>query len=202
MNHGSHGSMGGMTNTTGSPPMQHVMMMMTMYFNTDMPFYLLFREWEIDTPGKLAGAFFGCFILAMLYEGVKSFRERLLAGNFAAKCPHCHAEDLKRNNEHTSTASTSRGPDGPQHTEASVSEGHVTERCRRSGGVDLGYFTKIHLMQTGLHVLHLIISYLAMLIVMTYNVYMFLAIVLGALFGYFIFFRRRFVLFNEQDCCH
>ncbi|VDN11801.1 unnamed protein product [Dibothriocephalus latus] len=68
--------------------------------------------------------------------------------------------------------------------------------------VDLGYFTKIHLMQTGLHVLHLILSYMAMLIVMTYNVYMFLAIVLGAMFGYFIFFRRRFVMFNEQDCCH
>ncbi|KAL7061228.1 hypothetical protein AAHC03_09902 [Spirometra sp. Aus1] len=174
-----------------------------MYFNTDMPFYLLFREWEIDTPGKLAGAFFGCFFLAMLYEGIKSFRERLLAGNFAAPCPHCHAEDLKRNNEHTSTACSSRGPGGPDHadTPSAVLEGHVSGRPR-SGGVDLGYFTKIHLMQTGLHVLHLIVSYMAMLVVMTYNVYMFLAIVLGAMFGYFIFFRRRFVMFNEQDCCH
>lgn len=55
-----------------------------MYFNTDLPFHLLFQAWYINTVGskdfrcltvilsiELVGACFGVFLLAILYEGIK-----------------------------------------------------------------------------------------------------------------------------------
>lgn len=71
----------------------------------------------------------------------------------------------------------------------------------RDSGIH-GFFSLAHLLQTGLHVLQLIISYFLMLIVMTYNVYLCLAVVLGAGLGYFLFFRRRFIMLNNLECCH
>ncbi len=65
-----------------------------------------------------------------------------------------------------------------------------------------GYCSSQHLLQTGLHVIQLIVSYILMLVVMTYNVYLCLAIALGAGVGYYLFFRERFVVLGNQECCH
>ncbi|KAH8383640.1 hypothetical protein KR009_009775, partial [Drosophila setifemur] len=49
------------------------------------------------------------------------------------------------------------------------------------------YFSCMHLVQTLLHVLQVFVSFLLMLIFMTFNVWLCLAILLGAGVGYFIF---------------
>lgn len=61
---------------------------------------------------------------------------------------------------------------------------------------------KTHILQTLLHMLQVAVSYLLMLIVMTYNVWLFLAVVLGASTGYFLFgwIRNRAVDVTEH--CH
>lgn len=60
----------------------------------------------------------------------------------------------------------------------------------------------MHILQTILHVVQLFISYILMLVFMTYNVYLCLSIALGAGLGYFLFFRERFVFLGNQECCH
>ncbi len=59
-----------------------------------------------------------------------------------------------------------------------------------------------HILQTVLHVVQLMISYILMLVVMTYNVYLCLGVVLGAGVCYYLFFRERFVVLGNQECCH
>lgn len=44
-----------------------------------------------------------------------------------------------------------------------------------------------HLTQTAIHVVHVVLGYLLMLVVMTYQVYLGIAVILGAGLGYFLF---------------
>ena len=64
----------------------------------------------------------------------------------------------------------------------------------------------LHIIQTLLHMLQVTISYFLMLIVMTYNVWLFIAVVLGAGTGYFLFARFRgpakMRLQDENEHCH
>ncbi|XP_052901005.1 high affinity copper uptake protein 1 [Anopheles moucheti] len=47
--------------------------------------------------------------------------------------------------------------------------------------------SRMHLVQTLLHLLQVSVSYILMLIVMTYNCWLCLAVVLGAMCGYYVF---------------
>ncbi|ETN58243.1 high affinity copper transporter [Anopheles darlingi] len=46
---------------------------------------------------------------------------------------------------------------------------------------------RVHIVQSLLHLVQVIVSYLLMLIVMTYNYWLCLAVVLGAMCGYYVF---------------
>ncbi|KAH9405603.1 hypothetical protein TYRP_001458 [Tyrophagus putrescentiae] len=67
-------------------------------------------------------------------------------------------------------------------------------------------FDKLHLLQTVLHGLQYVISYSLMLIAMTYQVYLCLAIVVGCAIGYFIFtplsarVRAKYQSFGDPCC--
>ena len=55
------------------------------------------------------------------------------------------------------------------------------------------------MVQTGLHVLQVGVGYLLMLVAMTYNGWLFLAICLGAGTGYFTFARSRHLFGSFRD---
>ena len=59
-----------------------------------------------------------------------------------------------------------------------------------------------HVLQTLLHVIQIVVSYFLMLIFMTYNVYLCLAVALGAGTGYFLFSWRRAVVVDINEHCH
>ena len=64
----------------------------------------------------------------------------------------------------------------------------------------------VHVIQTLLHMLQVTVSYFLMLIVMTYNVWLFIAVILGAGAGYFLFAKFRGpgtrILQDENEHCH
>ena len=59
-----------------------------------------------------------------------------------------------------------------------------------------------HMIQTLLHIIQMAISYLLMLIAMTYNTYLFLAVVFGAGLGHFLFAWRRSSVLDHNEHCH
>ncbi|CAF3658407.1 unnamed protein product [Rotaria sp. Silwood1] len=59
-----------------------------------------------------------------------------------------------------------------------------------------------HLIQTLLHILQMALSYLLMLVAMTFNIYLFFAIVLGAGLGHFLFGWRRSSVIDYNEHCH
>lgn len=63
-------------------------------------------------------------------------------------------------------------------------------------------FNKSHILQTILYIIQIILSYLLMLIVMTFNYWLFVAVILGSGIGYFLFGWLRERLINYNEHCH
>jgi len=63
-------------------------------------------------------------------------------------------------------------------------------------------FSHGHIIQTSLHMLQITVSYLLMLVFMTYNTWLCLSVVLGAGLGYFIFGLQRLTSIDVNEHCH
>lgn len=64
-------------------------------------------------------------------------------------------------------------------------------------------FNVPHYLQTVLHLGQVFISYILMLIVMLCNLWLILAVVLGAAVGYFVFGWLRKIAFKDSnECCY
>ena len=62
--------------------MAHSMDGMAMYFHGGCNETILFEFWKIDSVGGLVGSMIGCILLAVIYEGLKFYREHLFRQNF------------------------------------------------------------------------------------------------------------------------
>ncbi len=60
----------------------HHMDMMMMYFHGGYTEVILFDFWRINSLGGLIGSMIGCFLMGILYEGIKSYREYWMNGAF------------------------------------------------------------------------------------------------------------------------
>ncbi len=63
----------------------------------------------------------------------------------------------------------------------------------------------MHLLQSVLHVVQVGYGYLLMLVTMTYNGWLFLAVIFGAGVGYLVFAKGRNFMGNpreQNECCH
>lgn len=60
----------------------------------------------------------------------------------------------------------------------------------------------MHIYQTFLHVLQVTLSFLLMLVFMTYNVWLCLGVVVGAAIGYFLFGWKKSVIVDITEHCH
>lgn len=59
-----------------------------------------------------------------------------------------------------------------------------------------------HFLQTFLHIIQVVVSYVLMLVFMTYNAYLCIAVALGAGMGYFLFSWRKAVVVDITEHCH
>uniref|UniRef100_A0AAY5KRJ8 Copper transport protein n=1 Tax=Esox lucius TaxID=8010 RepID=A0AAY5KRJ8_ESOLU len=157
------------------------MMMPAFYFSPQMTFYfgyknveLLFAGLVINTPGEMVGACIGCFLLAVIYEGLKIGREFLLRRNQV---------NVRYNSMPVP------GADGTM-----LMETHKTVGQRM--------LSLAHLLQTFLHVIQVVVSYFLMLVFMTYNAYLCIAVAAGAGVGYFLFSWKKAVVVDITEHCH
>lgn len=61
---------------------------------------------------------------------------------------------------------------------------------------------KLHILQTLLHLIQVSVSYILMLIVMLFNLWLCLAIVSGAAVGYYFFGWIRRSKMDPNECCN
>ncbi|KAF3701594.1 High affinity copper uptake protein 1 Copper transporter 1 Solute carrier family 31 member 1 [Channa argus] len=143
----------------------HMGMAMTFYLGyTNVE--LLFSGLLINSPGEMVGACIGVFLLAVLYEGLKIGREVLMRRSQV---------NVRYN------SMPLPGADGTV-----LMETHKTVGQRM--------LSPAHFLQTMLHVVQVVVSYFLMLVFMTYNGYLCIAVAAGAGTGYFLFSWRKAVV--------
>uniref|UniRef100_A0A1B6IF45 Copper transport protein n=1 Tax=Homalodisca liturata TaxID=320908 RepID=A0A1B6IF45_9HEMI len=189
--HNAHGhDHNSMLQTSESPVTQssHVMMdhssmmhMMTFHFGYNET--ILFEFWKISSVGGLIGSMFGIFFMAALYEGLKYYREYLFWKTYNSL--QYRSVDVPTNKN---TA--------PEENSVVHVVGEVIHRQPPT------MLSANHAFQTLLHIIQIVVSYFLMLIFMTYNVWLCVAVALGAATGYFLFGWKKSVIIDVTEHCH
>lgn len=195
-------------------PVQEAMMnygmmrMMTFHFGSKVPGGLLFSQWRVTTVTDLVGAVVAVFLLAVLYEGLKTLREYLVFMDWRHSNQHTgKVAALKRRSLQQSDSEEEEGRkecNDQSFILASKRQRRTTSR-RRKGVKYYSISVSMHLLQSALHVVQVGYAYLLMLVAMTFNGWLFLAISFGAGVGYLLFAKSRHLMgnFREQnEHCH
>lgn len=147
--------------------------MMSMAFHFGINETVLFNSWTFNSVGGLIGSMIGIFFLAALYEGLKYYREYLFWKTY--------------------NALQYRAVAFPAEKGVVNEDNQVVQPTMLSG---------MHCFQTVLHILQITLSYFLMLIFMTYNVWLCIAVVFGAALGYFLFGWKKSVIVDVTEHCH
>ncbi|XP_070074381.1 high affinity copper uptake protein 1 isoform X2 [Drosophila takahashii] len=177
--HMSHEHMGhGMGHHGGSGTGMEHMMPMAFHFGYNET--ILFSWWHIETVAGLVGSMIAIFLLALMYEGLKYYREYLFWKTYNLL-------------EYRPVTGPQRNPEAPRIPSPAAAAPSPVQPSMLSVN---------HLLQTLLHVLQVTLSFLLMLIFMTYNVWLCLMVVLGAAVGYFLFCWKKSVIVDVTEHCH
>ncbi|XP_052857265.1 high affinity copper uptake protein 1 isoform X2 [Drosophila gunungcola] len=172
MGHAGHNHGGG--SGTG---MEH---MMPMAFHFGYNETILFSWWHIETVAGLVGSMIAIFLLALMYEGLKYYREYLFWKTYNLL-------------EYRPVTGPQRNPEAPRIPSPAAAAPSPVQPSMLSVN---------HVLQTLLHVIQVTLSFLLMLIFMTYNVWLCLMVVLGAAVGYFLFCWKKSVIVDVTEHCH
>lgn len=226
--HAHHGA--GAMGPGGGGPGAMVHHMMSMSFHGGYDETILFEQWKIDSVGGLLWSMLVIFVMAALYEGLKYYREHLFWRTYNALQYRPVTVTEKSNGNGVATAGgTSTNGDHRSGTADGLNVlmgtgvgGGSGAGGGSSGGSILNEDTNrvvhmvgevihkqpptmlslMHLYQTLLHILQVTLSFLLMLIFMTYNTWLCLAVVLGAALGYFLFGWKKSVIVDVTEHCH
>lgn len=179
MGHGMHMSMNG-SDECGNG--------MAMFFHTGNCEYILFEGLQTKSVAGMVGACIVIFCLAVLYEGLKVLREYLLK------------RALVSGSKYQEVTIGTKGLSDPQ---VKSSNGiSIDYKPKENQSIGLSMISGSHLTQTLLHVIQVFVSYCLMLVFMTYNVWLCIAVLLGAGAGYFFFGWKRAVVVDINEHCH
>ena len=166
----------------------------------------------IIVPG-LFGAVVFCIVLAVLYEGLKSLREYLMCVGLQSRWNQARNKCSKKqggsgSDDYQSLVvnndSESSLPPGKHRYLHFLAIWMYSHCFLMVPGRKLKHYSltwSMHSLQSGLHVVQVGLGYILMLLAMTYNGWLFLAVALGAGIGYFAFARVRHLIspFREQQ---
>ncbi|KAK6042670.1 Ctr copper transporter family protein [Cooperia oncophora] len=169
--HSSHASHGGHGGHGGHE--------MKMWFHGGWNEVILFDFWRIDSLLGLILSFICIFVMGAMYEGIKWFRVYLQMNASREMCKHEKSIRLEHVNHQDKTFTIQPQLHQLLHQKPIIAaRAHLLLRLRA-----LQYDSFKH----HLYVFQLVLAYWLMLIVMTYNTWLTIAVILGAGFGHWLF---------------
>lgn len=146
-----------------------------MVFHSSVCQEILFSGWMSTNGLELFGSAVAIFFAGVLYEGLKYFREAL----------HARASTVTADSRVNITKSECAN-NGP---------------CGGPAVVKYSIMSSGHIIQTLLHFVQSTASYTLMLVFMTYNIWLCIALVLGLAVGYFFFGWRKNNVVDVTEHC-
>ncbi|XP_073820067.1 copper transporter 1B [Musca autumnalis] len=164
---------------------------MHMAFHTGYTECILWEGWMTSTVTEFVFSALALFLAAFIYEALKFTREFFLRRAVRGEAERV-ALELQSKTATPSTQVTSSG--GACHGSTSLAPIREKSYAQR-------ILSTPHLIQTFFNLIQIIMSYLMMLVFMTYNYWLCLAVVLGLGVGYFFFGWIKQDVY-ESECCH
>ncbi|CAJ0955679.1 unnamed protein product, partial [Mesorhabditis belari] len=162
------------------------MEMMKMFLHFGEREKILFSWWKTGSAAGLILSLVVVFMLCIFYEAIKGFRF------FIAIQHERQKRDILRNRP----ASPSAEP------RDNISEHSISfAPLLRLNGSTRNLFTAYRVVQALLYGVQAILAYVLMLIVMTFNVWLILAVVIGEAVGYFLFTGTPLIDEGLGACC-
>ncbi|KAL4609382.1 putative low affinity copper uptake protein 2 [Arapaima gigas] len=144
--------------------------MMPMYFVDSSNVTLLFDFWDVHGPAGMALSVLVVLLLTVLYELLKVGKLWLSDRQLPVQLPvQLPSESL---------GSDSTLASSPSQTSLAPTEPHRSP-------VNKWW---LHCLQSAVHLIQVVLGYMLMLCVMSYNVWIFLGVILGSVIGYFLSF--------------
>ncbi|CAB3408675.1 unnamed protein product [Caenorhabditis bovis] len=188
--HSSHNHHADSHDHTQHEEMHHEGHMMKMWFHFGADEVILFDFWRTDSAVGMLLSCITIFVMGATYEGVKWFRMYLLSqanNNVLANrsCIEFQLQTPRARAPLTQTAS-SRNTSQSHSKLITTQQGEpfITSIVPTK---KISPFAIERIMEAFLYIFQLILAYWLMLIVMTYNVYLTLAVIFGAGFGHWLF---------------
>ncbi|KAJ6654643.1 hypothetical protein lerEdw1_006796 [Lerista edwardsae] len=136
--------------------------MMPMYFFFSDKVVLLFEFWNVRSPAGMVLSVFVIMLLAVLYEAIKVGKAKIVQqGTMPAMAPSLSQEVLE-----PERASVNTSAEQPTHTSK--------------------HWFLWHSVQSLIHIVQVVLGYLIMLAVMSYNTWIFLGVIAGSTIGYYL----------------
>ncbi|KAH8312855.1 hypothetical protein KR044_013218, partial [Drosophila immigrans] len=161
---------------------------MAMYFHVTAVETILFKCWKTNSGLSIAVACLIVFIVAVLYELLKFYRDWLRRKESKRRLEggaHRRRRRSRRRSRHRSSSMNAESAAAAD--ELSLPLSTVSGVVQNEARVRFPWLAPMHCYQTMLHMLQVAISFMLMLVFMTFNVWLCLAVVLGAGLGYFLF---------------
>ncbi|CAI5794367.1 low affinity copper uptake 2 [Podarcis lilfordi] len=137
--------------------------MMQMFFYFSDKVVLLFDFWKTHTPAGMVLSVLVIMLLAVLYEFIKVGKAKVLQYTMPPSIASSISQETLREPER-----------------ASINTG-----LEQLSSSPKNWFSW-HVVQTLLHVVQVVLGYLVMLAVMSYNTWIFLGVIAGSAIGYYI----------------
>lgn len=163
---------------------------MNMYFEGSSNVTLLFDFWDVRGPAGMVLSVFVVLLLTVIYELLKVWKitigKQKQSSNTHSSAPvsfspeaSCFAPAMKCQ-EGSSSLTNSPSEISLAPTETTATTDDTTTTAKKSW--------VLHCLQTALHILQVTLGYMLMLCVMSYNVWIFLGVIMGSVLGYFLAF--------------
>ncbi|EYC25323.1 hypothetical protein Y032_0012g1822 [Ancylostoma ceylanicum] len=172
---------------------------MKMWFHGGWNEVILFDFWRIDSFSGLVLSFIAIFIMGAMYEGIKWFRVYLQMNNSMADLTAPKENGISLQHVvhdkaplHNEVVRSSSNEDVYNPTTTPPSHAVRSHNRRASPYSNSSPCSSVRLIQASLYVIQLVLAYWLMLIVMTYNTWLTIAVILGAGFGHWLFAVLKF----------
>ncbi|KAM7393217.1 hypothetical protein PAMA_008050 [Pampus argenteus] len=150
--------------------------MMPMTFRVSSSVMLLFDFWDVHGPAGMVLSVFVVLLLTVFYEVLKVWRVWLSSRSNFSKPQTLSVDPPSCRADNSSTL------------DSSPSESSLTPIDPPPPALSTRSSWLMHGIQTVLHMLQVSLGYALMLCVMSYNVWIFLGVIVGSALGYFISF--------------
>lgn len=162
---------------------------MNMHFEGSNSVTLLFDFWDVHGPAGMVLSVFVVLLLTVVYELLKVWKITIGKQN-QASITHPSAP-VSFSPEPSCFAPVMKCQEGGSSLTNSPSEISLAPTENTATNADTTAAKKswlLHCLQTAIHILQVTLGYMLMLCVMSYNVWIFLGVIMGSVLGYFLAF--------------